>query len=262
MKNETLLYTKDLAIGYSSNKTVQSVGSGINLALQAGKLTAVVGGNGIGKSTLLRTLSGLQQPLSGAVYLQQQPLSAYAAADAARLISIVLTERLPPGNLTVAELVALGRHPYTNWIGKLSAADYIKIDEAIERTQIRHLIDKKHYEISDGQLQKALIARALAQDAPIIILDEPTTHLDFEHKLQLFHLLHALTRETGKCILFSTHDIDLAIALCDDMIVMTAGKVVQHTSQQLIADDVFNTLFADPAISFNNEERKFTYKKP
>jgi iron complex transport system ATP-binding protein len=154
-------------------------------------------------------------------------------------------------------LVALGRQPYTNWIGTLSDADIEKVNTALSQTQIRHLAAKKHYEISDGQLQKVLIARALAQDTPLIILDEPTTHLDLLHKVSLLKLLKKLTHETGKCILFSTHDIDLAIQLSDEMIIMTPETVVQDAPCNLIRKGNFDTLFKDENIVFDSEKGKF-----
>jgi iron complex transport system ATP-binding protein len=175
----------------------------------------------------------------------------------AQKLSVVLTEKLPPSNLTVWELIALGRQPYTNWIGKLSSKDIEKINEAIQLTQIEHLISKRHYEISDGQLQIVLIARALVQDTPLIILDEPTTHLDLLHKVALLKLLKKLTQEIGKCILFSTHDIDMAIQLSDEMIIMTPENVVKDQPCNLILKGSFNTLFKDEHIVFDSEKGKF-----
>lgn len=157
-------------------------------------------------------------------------------------------------------MVALGRQPYTNWIGKLSSEDIAKVNEAMERSQVTHLANKKHYEISDGQLQKVLVARALAQDSPIIILDEPTTHLDLLHKVALFKLLKKLTQETKKCILFSTHDIDMAIQLSDEMIIMTPENVLQDQPCNFIAKGTFNTIFNNENITFDSEKGKFIIK--
>jgi iron complex transport system ATP-binding protein len=178
----------------------------------------------------------------------------------AQHLSVVLTDKLPPSNLTVFELIALGRQPYTNWIGKLTEEDIAKVNEALELTQISHLAHKRHHEISDGQLQITLIARALAQDTPLIILDEPTTHLDLLHKVTLLKLLKKLTLETGKCILFSTHDIDMAIQLSDEMIIMTPESVIQDQPCNLIMKGSFNTLFQDEHILFDAEKGKFVIK--
>jgi len=225
--NKVIVSTTNLNIGYHSKNHHITIAENLNLSLESGKLTALVGANGIGKSTLLRTLTAIQKPLKGIVFLNEKKIHEYNSIELAQNLSLVLTEKLPPSNLTVFELIALGRQPYTNWLGKLSDEDYEKINHVVALTHIEHLIHKKHYEISDGQLQIVLIARALAQDTPLIILDEPTTHLDLLHKISVFKLLKKLAQETNKCILFSTHDIDLAIQVSDEMIVMTESTVEQ-----------------------------------
>ena len=257
MSTKNILSTSNLSIGYTTKKEKNCIAQNVNLNLESGKLIALVGANGIGKSTLLRTLAGIQKPLSGTVFLYEKNIQTYKPLALAQHLSLVLTEKLPPSNLTVFELIALGRQPYTNWVGKLSEEDNTKIHEAIELTQISHLAAKKNYEISDGQLQKVFIARALAQDTPLIILDEPTTHLDLLNKVSVFKLLKKLAKETGKCILFSTHDIDLAIQLCDEMILMTPENVIQNQPCNLISRGSFNTLFKDEHIVFDGKIGKF-----
>jgi iron complex transport system ATP-binding protein len=255
--NNHILTTSNLCIGYSSKKDTNTIASKINLSLKRGELIALIGANGIGKSTLLRTLIGIQPPLSGDVILNGKKISEYDSVSFAQNLSIVLTEKLPPSNLTVFEIIALGRQPYTNWLGNLSDNDIFKINEAMELTQTTSLAEKKHYEISDGQLQNVLVARALAQDTPLIILDEPTTHLDLLHKVSLFKLLKKLTKETNKCILFSTHDIDMAIQISDEMIIMTNENVVQNQPCNFISKGNFNTLFKNEHIAFDSEKGKF-----
>ncbi len=257
MENKIILQASKISIGYTHKKTKNIIASDIDLSLEKGKLIALIGANGIGKSTLLRTITGIQKPISGTVFLNGKNIHELDFLSLAQNLSVVLTEKLPPSNLTVWELIALGRQPYTNWIGKLTDNDIAKIEEAIELTQIGHLVSKKHYEISDGQLQIVLIARALAQDTPLIILDEPTTHLDLLHKVVLFKLLKKLTQETGKCILFSTHDIDMAIQLSDEMIIMTPENTVQDQPCNLIMKGSFDTLFKDEHIVFDSEKGKF-----
>ena len=252
-----ILSTSNLSIGYQSKKEKNIIAENLNLTFEEGKLISLVGGNGIGKSTLLRTITGIQKPLAGTVMLKKKEIHNYESLALAQNLSLVLTEKLPPSNLSVFELIALGRQPYTNWLGKLSADDLEKINQAITLTHVEHLIDKKHHEISDGQLQIVLIARALAQDTPLIILDEPTTHLDLFHKVSIFKLLKKLSQETNKCILFSTHDIDLAIQLSDEMIVMTESMVEQDQPCNLITKGIFNTLFKDSSITFDGEKGKF-----
>ncbi|MES2410444.1 MAG: ABC transporter ATP-binding protein [Bacteroidota bacterium] len=258
--NKIILSTSHLSIGYPSKKGNHSIAENLNLIFEEGKLISLVGGNGIGKSTLLRTVTGIQKPLSGIVMLNEKDIYNYSPQTLAQNLSLVLTEKLPPSNLTVFELIALGRQPYTNWLGKLSDEDLVKINQAIAITHIEHLIDKKHHEISDGQLQIVLIARALAQDTPLIILDEPTTHLDLFHKVSVFKLLKKLSQETNKCILFSTHDIDLAIQLSDEMIVMTESLVEQDDPCSLITKGVFDTIFKDESLFFDKEKGKFSFK--
>ena len=188
-QRNNILSTSNLSIGYTTKKEKMVIAENLNLNFEAGKLIALIGANGIGKSTLLRTITGIQKPLSGFIKLQEKDIHLFDSLELAQNLSLVLTEKLPPSNLTVFELIALGRQPYTNWIGKLSDEDLLQINHAMELTQITHLSSKKHHEISDGQLQKVLIARALAQDTPLIILDEPTTHLDLFHKVGVFKLL-------------------------------------------------------------------------
>lgn len=257
MENKIILQASKISIGYAVKKEKNIIASNIDITLEKGKLIALIGANGIGKSTLLKTITGIQKPISGTVLLNEKDIHQLDPLTLAQNLSVVLTEKLPPSNLTVFELVALGRQPYTNWIGKLTVVDLVKINEAIELTQIAHLTQKKHYEISDGQLQKVLIARALAQDTPLIILDEPTTHLDLFHKVSVFKLLKKLSHETQKCILFSTHDIDLAIQLSDEMIIMTPETTVQDQPCNLIMKGSFSTLFKDEYIYFDGEKGKF-----
>ncbi len=258
--NNIILQTKNLSIGYTSKKEVLTIASDINISLLKGKLITLIGGNGIGKSTLLKTITAIQTPIFGEVILNNKDIFSIENLVLAQQQSLVLTDKLPSSNLTVWELIALGRQPYTNWIGNLSDEDYSKINIAIQLTNIEHLSEKKHFEISDGQLQKVLIARALAQDTDLIILDEPTTHLDLFHKVSVFKLLQKLAHETEKCILFSTHDIDLAIQLSDEMIVMTKGYCIQDQPCNLIEKGVFDTLFKDEHIVFDKTRGKFIVK--
>jgi iron complex transport system ATP-binding protein len=253
-----ILQTKNLTIGYTSKTATITVAKNVSIQLERGKLIGLVGANGVGKSTLMRTITGIKKPLSGSILLNEKSIDLYEPLILAQQISVVLTEKLPPSNLTVYELIALGRQPYTNWLGKLSAEDVEKIQEAITLTGVEDLVDKKHYEISDGQLQRVLIARAIAQDTPVIVLDEPTTHLDLLHKVSLFKLLKKLSVQTGKCIFFSTHDIDMAIQLADEMIVMTAEQVVQDQPCNLITQGVFEQLFKDESIRFDADRGRFT----
>lgn len=258
--NKNVLHTKNLTIGYSHKSKSTTIAKNININLPSGKLIGLIGANGIGKSTLLKTITGIIKPIDGKVFINEKPIENFKSEELAKELSIVLTEHLPPSNLSIYEIVALGRQPYTNWLGTLSKEDKSKIEEAIGLTEINSFQHKKHFEISDGQLQKTLIARALAQDTDLIILDEPTTHLDLVHKVTLLKLLQKLTHETGKTILYSTHDIDLAIQLCDEMIIITENEVHQNQPCQLIEEGIFNSIFKNENIQFDASHGKFNIK--
>ena len=256
-----ILRTKELSIGYATKKTKTVVASNINIELKQGELIGLIGANGVGKSTLLRTLTNVQNGLNGSVYINGKDIKKYNPLDLAKVMSLVLTEQITSKNLSVFELVALGRQPYTNWVGNLSENDIIVINNALEHTNISNLKLKKCFELSDGQLQKVMISRALAQDTDLIILDEPTTHLDMYHKAYILKLLQKLAKETNKTILFSSHEIDLAIQLCDNLIVMTNKKVVSDQPCNLIEQGVFTTLFPKDLIAFDQNTASFRVKK-
>jgi iron complex transport system ATP-binding protein len=256
-----VLKTEDLSIGYTSKKQQTIICSHINIELKKGELVGLIGANGIGKSTLLRTLTNVQPKLNGNITINNRLLEDYSNIDLAKVLSLVLTESLVSKNLTVFELVALGRQPYTNWVGNLSVSDISMVNKALEQTNLSDLKNKKCFELSDGQLQKAMISRALAQDTDLIILDEPTTHLDMYHKAYVLKLLQNLAKETNKTILFSSHEIDLSIQLCDRLIVMTKDTVVSDTPCNLILKGTFDSLFPKDLIVFDNKTGSFRIKK-
>ena len=256
-----ILKTKDLSIGYTSKKRSTVIASNINIELKKGCLVGLIGANGIGKSTLLKTLTKVQNPLLGDVLINNISLLKYEPISLAKVMSLVLTEPIAAKNLSVLELVSLGRQPYTNWIGNLSKKDLLIVNKALEQTNLLHLKHHKIFELSDGQLQKVMIARALAQDTDLIILDEPTTHLDMYHKAYILNLLQKLAKETNKTILFSSHEIDLAIQLCDTLIVMTKDAVVSNTPCNHITKGTFKTLFPEGLINFDEKTGRFIIKK-
>ncbi len=254
---DIVLKTEGLSIGYSHKNNLNVVAADINLKLYKGELIGLVGANGIGKSTLLRTLSKVQPALRGDIFLSDKEIKDYTNSQLASQLSIVLTEPIASKNLTVQELVALGRQPYTNWVGKLLDEDIEKIRKAIDATHIAELITKRCFELSDGQLQKVLIARAIAQDTPFIMLDEPTTHLDIYHKAYILKLLKRLAFETQKTILFSTHEIDFAIQLCDKMIVMNTDGFEFGRPKELIQCRAFTQLFPEDLIIFDEKTKSY-----
>ncbi|ALJ06418.1 ABC transporter ATP-binding protein [Pseudalgibacter alginicilyticus] len=259
--NHIILKTENLAIGYATKKEKTMVSSNIQIQLKKGELVGLIGANGIGKSTLLRTLTNVQKPLNGHIFINNKSIIKHSDIDLAKVMSLVLTEQIASKNLSVFELVALGRQPYTNWVGNLTENDLTIINKALQQTNIENLKHKKCFELSDGQLQKALITRALVQNTDLIILDEPTTHLDMYHKAYILKLLQKLAKDTNKTILFSSHEIDLAIQLCDTLIVMTPNNVVSGQPCKLIEQGVFETLFPKDLIIFDKGTGSFRVKK-
>ncbi|MEO9482193.1 MAG: ABC transporter ATP-binding protein [Ekhidna sp.] len=215
-----LLDIRDLEIGYGRDKVLAK---NINLCVMPGQLVGLVGQNGVGKSTFIRTICGLQPRLKGQIILSGREISAESPKSLATKISVVLTGRPESLNLSVLDLIALGRHPYSGWLGNLKKEDKEKIEESITQMEINYLVQKRLYELSDGQLQKVMIARALAQDTDLIILDEPTSHLDLKNKIEVLELLKKIT-SSGRGVLISTHEIQLSAKACDLFWCMDFGK--------------------------------------
>lgn len=219
----TTLQIKGLSVGYATKEIARD----INLTLDEGKLVCLLGQNGVGKSTLLRTLSNLQDPLSGQIELGDEAINQLDRRTLATKLGIITTEKIGMSNMTVRELVALGRYPYTNWIGQESEVDTLKIEEAISRCKINYIEKSKLSAISDGQFQKAMVARVLAQDTDVILMDEPTAHLDVVNRVEMFQLLQTIKKETGKSILISTHELDLSMQFADELWLMNFNEPIR-----------------------------------
>lgn len=210
-----LLETRALTIGYPRpGNPPRVLQREVSVHIRPGEIISLMGQNGVGKTTFIRTISGLLAPLGGSVFYQEKPLHTLSGNELAQMLSLVLTEKPVNLNLTVTELVALGRHPYSNWMGILTKKDKEVLEWAIAETHINYLLDKKLYELSDGQLQKVMIARALAQETDLILLDEPAAHLDLYNKIELMMLLRKIAG-SGKGILISTHDMQVSTQLSD-----------------------------------------------
>ena len=255
-----LLQTSDLTVGYHQKSGLKVIDADIHLKLQQGELIGLVGANGIGKSTLLKTFCGILPQLHGEILIENKTVESYTQEELSKKMSVVLTELPTSKQLTVQELVSLGRHPYTNWIGKLTEEDINKVQSAIEITHIKDIAHRKCYELSDGQLQKVMIARAIAQDTPLIILDEPTTHLDVHYKAYILKLLKRLTFELKKTILFSTHEIDFAIQVCDKMMVMKKDGLEFGRPKELIACRAFQELFPEDLVIFDEVSNRYVFR--
>jgi iron complex transport system ATP-binding protein len=263
MNAQPLLTARDLSIGYKTGKTGhKSISTSLDLDLWPGQLVCLLGPNGAGKSTLMRTLSGLQPALSGAVVLDDKSLSDLKPVDLAQKLSLVLTERIEAGNLTVNELVALGRTPYTGWLGTLTDSDKAKINWAMEATDTVRYAGRRMSELSDGERQKVMLARALAQDTKLILLDEPTAHLDLPNRVEMMRLLHNLSRQTNKAILLSTHELDLALQAADKLWLMKPdGKMITGAPEDLVLNGSFEAAFIKNGFHFDRHTGTFTIHK-
>ena len=248
----------DLTIGYPGKIKRYIVAQHINASICSSQLTCLLGANGVGKSTLLRTLSAFQPKISGAIYLLGKEVNEYTHAELAKVISVVLTDKPDIYNMTVKEMVGLGRCPYTNFWGKLSVDDEKIVERALAQVKINHLSHRTIHTLSDGERQKTMIAKALAQDTPIIFLDEPTAFLDFPSKVEMMQLLHRLSRETDKTIFLSTHDVELALQIADNIWLMEKEKgVLIGTPEDLAIDGTLNRFFARKGIVFEESTGLF-----
>jgi len=255
-----ILNTNNLSIGYSNKKSPIVIQKQLNISLKQGSFVCLLGNNGVGKSTLLKTISNMLSPLNGQIFLNDIPLYNYTAEERAKQISLVLTEAIPPSNLTVSEIVALGRQPYTNWIGALAQNDQSIIKKAMQQTQIEKFASKKLFELSDGQKQRVMIARALAQNTPIIILDEPTAHLDIHYKVSILNLLKTICKTLNKSILIATHEVSFATQLADELWLLFPDKIISGTPNELIATKQLQSLFESELVSFNANSKHFSIK--
>ena len=220
-----MLNAKNMSIGYAAN---QPIFSAINFMAEEGDMIALLGVNGIGKSTLLRTISGLQARTGGSLLLNGLDIYSLSSSERAKQISVVLTERLSIDNITVKDFMALGRTPYTGWLGQLSEADEREVGLVVSVMKIEKLQARLFNQLSDGEKQKAIIARALCQQTPVMILDEPTAFLDFRNKREIMDILKTISDSLKKTIILSTHDIEASLVYCNKFWVMTEAGVFRE----------------------------------
>jgi iron complex transport system ATP-binding protein len=253
MKKETVRLEK-LSIGYKSKGEQKTVGENINATLYGGELTCLIGANGIGKSTLLRTLCSFQPQLAGDIIVEGKSIGQYTDLQLARMIGVVLTTKPHVQNMTVREMVGMGRSPYTGFWGRMSERDKHIVDEAITMTGIGKLENRMIQTLSDGERQKVMIAKALAQQTSIIYLDEPTAFLDYPSKVEMMQLLHRLSRETQKTIFLSNHDLDLALQIADTIWLMAADGLHIGTPRELATDGSLTAFIEQKGICFDRDE--------
>jgi len=257
-----ILETDKLDIGYCDERNCNtSLVHNISIDANRGELIALIGQNGSGKSTLLRTLVGLQKAVKGSVLINQQDIRSWNNVERAKQISFVSTEAIYAANLNVFELISLGRFPYTNWLGNLKQEDIDIINDAIAKVGLQKLVKKSIAKISDGEKQRAVIARALVQDTELIILDEPTAFLDLPNKYELVALLANLCKKNNKTIVFSTHDLNIALRYSDKIWLMINDSIEQGAPEDLVLNSSFEKIFNHSNILFDRETGDFNLPK-
>ena len=259
----SILTTQHLSIGYSRKGKTDIIQSGLDLQLRAGELVCLIGPNGSGKSTLLRTLTGLQKSLAGKTLIDGKDITFIKQHEKALKLALVLTERVDIDNTSVYNLVSLGRHPHSDWWGNVTEEEDAVIREAITMVHMDHKMHQNINELSDGERQRAMIAKALAQDTPIIMLDEPTAHLDLPNRVEIMLLLHKLAHKTHKAILLSTHELDLALQAADRIWLMSTDNGVEcGVPEDLVFNGSFNRAFQSNSYFFNAANGNFSMNYP
>jgi len=261
-RGDEILVAENLSVGYKNHGRALPVMEHIGLSARQGELVALIGRNGSGKSTLLRTLVSLQAPLSGRVIIRGRPADSIDSAELPVLVSFTSTEPFPGHNIRVREVVALGRFPHTNWLGSLTDEDLNAVTEALEVTGLLSLADRNIDNISDGERQRTLIARSLAQDTDILVMDEPTAFLDLPSRFSIVSLLRKLTREKGKCVIYSTHDLDTAVNEADSIWLMDGSTIGQGAPEDLVLNKTLEKAFESPLLTFSQSDGTFSFLRP
>ena len=250
---------RHLRTGYTERRRSVVISPDLSLSIRPGEIVMLMGPNGSGKSTLMHTMAGLLPPLAGEVELGEKPLSSLTMKEVARQLSLVLTERIPAGNMDVWEVVTIGRYPYTGFRGVLSTEDKRICEEALATCRLTELRERIFDTLSDGEKQRVMIARALAQETPLILLDEPTAHLDLPSRLEVTTMLRTLAHKLGKSILISTHELDLALGWADTIWLLDrSGAITAKAPEDLILDGDIERVFGDPRLRFDQERGEFS----
>lgn len=254
-----IISIRNLTTGYPTRRGFVEIERDLNATLHNNEFTCLLGPNGAGKSTLLKTLAGYLMPIKGQIMIDGTDLRSYSTPELARKIAVVLTERPETVSMTVEQLVAVGRSPYTGFWGRLKGEDEKNIKQAMETTGVLHMAKRTASTLSDGERQKVMIAKALAQSTPIILLDEPTAFLDFPSKVETMVLLKKLARDQGKTIFMSTHDVNMALQLADNIWLVDKNiGVVTGTPKKLAESGDIERYFKGPGIKFNRESISFS----
>lgn len=254
--SQPLLRLRDITLGYDGN----TLYSNVNLSVGRGELVTLIGANGAGKSTLLRCVTGSLHPISGVVMIDGRNLDTITNKDLAQLVSVVNTERIMAGALTVREVASLGRQPYTGFFGRLGQRDYEIVSKSLEDVGMTAFADRQLASLSDGERQKVMIARALAQETPVIVLDEPTAFLDVASRIETMQLLSSLAKEEGKAVILSSHDVGSALRMSQRLWLITGGtppRILDGTPAQLIEEGALGKLFPGRSVTFDRSSLDF-----
>ncbi|MFB6306427.1 MAG: ABC transporter ATP-binding protein, partial [Flavobacteriales bacterium] len=254
-----ILNTRDLGIGFENKKEGKNyLLKDLSLNINKGELTCLVGANGSGKSTLIRTLAGFQTPLNGDIFIKNHHIKNYKQSELAKELSVVLTEKPAMGNLSAFDLISFGRYPYTDWYGTLSKKDIEITEWAIDEMKIKNLRDKHIGNVSDGELQKIMIGRALAQNTPLMLLDEPTAHLDIQNRVSIIGILRYLTKETNKGILLSTHELEVALQVADNIwLIDNEQELNVGVAEDIVLDGIIHDIFKGSEVQFDSSSGTF-----
>jgi iron complex transport system ATP-binding protein len=262
MKKSTII-AKNLTLGYSNRKPSNPVLENLSFQLFENELTCLLGPNGVGKSTLIKAILGQLTPWKGELTLNDRKVQYFSNSELSKALSVVLSEPILPGNMTVGQLVALGRIPHTGWTGRLDSHDRDLIDNALYLTKMEELKDERLSEISDGQRQKAMIARALAQDGKVMVLDEPTAHLDLVNRYQIMHLLRDIAKKQQKSILVVTHDLEIALETSDRLMLLSnTFPLVTGLPEDLVVLGQLDRILPGNEFRFNIEKGKIEQNNP
>jgi iron complex transport system ATP-binding protein len=258
---KTILSLESLKIGYTKGARKDAILPPINASACRNELVAVIGRNGIGKSTLLRTVTGIQKSLGGKISINNKNLNDYSKLQLAHNIGYISTEAIKVSNMRVYDLVVLGRFPHTNWFGKIDPVNHQAVIDSLEKTGMLSFYDRFVTELSDGERQRVMIARVLAQDTAIMIMDEPTAFLDISSKYEIIHLMNELARYRGKTIIYSTHDLETAISQTDKIWLLLDDQLREGAPEDLILEGSFEHLFDSSKVSFNSGNGTLSIKK-
>ncbi len=250
------LSTEDFSTGYADT----CISKNLNLRVKPGSFVCILGKNGSGKSTLLRSLSGLQNPLSGNLFIAQKNIQSYSSQALAKALTVVTTEPIPGNLYRVDEFIHLGRQIYTGWWGNLKEKDTGIVRYYSEIMRINSLLEKKFNTLSDGQKQRVILTKALVQDTALLILDEPTAHLDVHHSMEVFHILQKIARENQKTILIATHEIGLATQTADEIWLLDGQTLIAKTKDDMVQSGFINKIFDTDLVRFNKQKATFEFR--